>query len=116
MTEQLQLGDIEAGRVARDEAMQRADEHADDAWKDTAWRILVERIGPGEFTTDRVWHHLDAEGAATHEPRALGPVMRRAADAGLIYNTGRVVKSARPECHTRPVTVWLRLAPAGEAA
>jgi hypothetical protein len=56
-----------------------------------------------EFTTDDVWQRLSV---GTHEPRALGAVMRKAAKAGLIRRTNRVQVSVRPSCHQRPVAVW----------
>ena len=56
-----------------------------------------------EFTTDDVWPLLTT---STHEPRALGAVMRKAAKAGGIKRTDRVRKSSRVACHQRPIAVW----------
>jgi hypothetical protein len=39
-------------------------------------------------------------------PNAVGAVFSKAARAGLIRDTGRVVKSARPDAHSRKITVW----------
>jgi hypothetical protein len=61
-----------------------------------------------EFTTDEMWAAL-REVDATHEPRAMGAVMRAAARHGLIVKTDRVRNSVRPECHARPVAIWRSL-------
>jgi len=57
------------------------------------------------FTTDEVWARLDPD-MRTHEPRAMGAMMRQAAKAGLITATDGYEQSTRPECHARPVRVW----------
>jgi hypothetical protein len=59
-----------------------------------------------EFTTDAVWSHLDTLDCTTKEPRALGAVMQNAAKAGWCSSSGVFVKSARPECHSRPIVKW----------
>ncbi len=101
--------------AARDAAIDRVDENADEAWKKAA-AVIVERLcrTRGEFTTDDVWKLLADSGRGTHEPRAMGAVMRTAATGGLCANTGRVVKSVREECHNRPVAVWRSLVLASE--
>lgn len=55
------------------------------------------------FTPDDVWE-MGLE--RPREPRALGPVMMRAARAGLIYPTGRWVKSENPAQHATPIREW----------
>jgi hypothetical protein len=40
------------------------------------------------------------------EPRALGAVMKAMARDGKIRATGEYRKSARTDCHARPVAVW----------
>jgi len=60
------------------------------------------------FTTDELWHHLGGLELTTHEPRALGAVIRSARRNGSIRGTGRYVTSVRPECHARPIPVWER--------
>ena len=94
------------GEARRDKAMGRVERHAPPEWNDAAsralWRV-VQRCR--DFTTDDVWAELVFEDAPP-EPRALGPVIRRAATGGFIAATGGYVKSVRPECHRRPVAVW----------
>ena len=92
--------------VVRDEAIQRVDEHANDAWKARAFDAIA-RVARrrSTLTTDDVWAAMDGP-AGTHEPRAMGPMMLSAARAGLIEATESYVKSARVTCHARPLRVW----------
>lgn len=81
--------------AARDEAIARAEAHATEAWLAAAERIILAISAGGEFTTDQVWDGLAAAGVTTHEPRALGAVMRRMAKHGHIGPTGTYRQSAR---------------------
>jgi hypothetical protein len=93
--------------AAREDAIRRADEHADTEWKDRAYAVLVAIAGRGvPFTADDVWDSLAAYSEATHEPAALGPVFRRAAKAQLIRKTGRLIPSRHPRRH-RDLTEWV---------
>lgn len=95
------------GQMALDDALERVDEHADDNWKWFA-ELVVRRLASAQptFTTDDVWMELESFDVSTHEPRALGAIMRNLAREGLIRTTDRYVKSDRPECHQRPIPVW----------
>lgn len=75
-------------------------------WREAAAAIslLCKRGTP--FTTDAVWFLLDKSGVKTHDPRALGAVVRAACKDGLIRPTGEYHKSTRKECHRRPLAVW----------
>ena len=100
--------DCTQGDLLAEEAIQQAEAHADKAWLDAARRTVARLAELGiPFTTDAVWEQLDALDVHTHEPRALGAVMRQAARDGLLTNSGRYVKSTRADCHSRPVPVWL---------
>jgi hypothetical protein len=57
------------------------------------------------FSTDDVWSVLD-ELPKPSEPRALGPVMQRARQEGLITKTEFTTPSHRNVCHSRPANVW----------
>ena len=95
------------GADARDEAIKRVDAHASETWKRVAWSIVRYLAETQlEFTTDDVWQALKARRVTTHEPRAIGAVMRSFAKSGVIRNTKRMVESNREACHRRPVTVW----------
>ena len=63
----------------RDEGMARADDHAQQQWKDRAFAIGVELadLSPDGWTADDIMARLEAEGHATHEHRAMGPVVVR---------------------------------------
>lgn len=70
------------------EAQQRAEDHADPEWKaDAAAAVVWCAHNLAEFTGDDVW---DTGLRRPREPRALGPIMRKAAGAGMIEPTGRV--------------------------
>lgn len=72
-----------------DAAVAQVDENADAAWQEQAANaVRVLAIG-GTFTPDDVWEWLTAQGVpAPREPRALGPVIRRALEARIIHATG----------------------------
>lgn len=92
----------------REDAIVRANRHADDQWKSLTFSIirqLAESLP--EFTTDHVWAWLqEYPEIHTHERRALGSMMRETYKSGWIEPTDRYVNSQRPECHARPVKVW----------
>jgi hypothetical protein len=98
----------DAAQLSLEDAVQRAEAHADDQWMEDARQALVVCARRGsEFTTDEVWSWLDwFSTATTHDPRAMGAVMRWAVQARLIEPTDRYTKSERPACHKRPVRVW----------
>lgn len=95
---------------ARDEAMTRVEDHADNAWKDEAMRV-VKRLAMNNayITTDDVWRVMSQSTNTTHDPRAMGPIMRNAARLGWIERAGWSQQSTRKECHARPIAVWRSL-------
>lgn len=103
---------LEDARVARDEAMQCVDDHAPVEWKETAWDWLVGYLqSHREFFPDDVWR------AGLEEPpnaRALGPLVKRAAAAGLIVKTDRTRQRTRG--HATPAVVWRSLVYREESA
>jgi hypothetical protein len=105
--EQPGLFDPAQAAEAANEALAKVEAHADPDWKDRARGIIHElaRVRV-EFTTDDVWKELALAGVETHEPRALGALMREAAGAHIIAATDRYRPSARVACHGRPVRVW----------
>lgn len=93
---------ITDARKSRDAAIDQVDVNADDGWKRYALGFIAELSGQlEEFTTDDLW---DAGLIKPREPRALGPVMRRAAKRGLISATGEYRKSRYRNC--APLPVW----------
>lgn len=100
--------DLPAGEAARDQAIARVDAAADPDWKADAQRALNELIDAGEkFSADDIWLRVGYKPA---EPRALGSLLQQAARRGRIVQTGERRKSARPEHHAYPCTVWRPLA------
>lgn len=95
-----------ARRSALDEALERVEENADPEWLERARAVVLALAAKRrDFTTDEIWPHLPP----AREPRALGAVMRQLADEGRIIKTETHRPSVRPECHSRPVAVWLGL-------
>ena len=102
MTTQLDIFDD--SWTAREDAIQRAEDHADEEWKRAAYDavILTARLRP-TFTADDVWERIGD--SSTHEPSALGPVFLRASRAGLIVKTGYMRPSRNARRH-RDLVVW----------
>jgi len=87
----------------RDQAIRRVGDAAE-PWTQHAVDIIgLVALARFDFTSDDVWAALDVK---PDEPRALGAAMKAAASRGIIFPTGEYRKSARPECHARPVAVW----------
>ena len=100
------------GMTLRDAAIDRVEEHADQEWRDAA-TLAVEAcaLTRRHFTSDHVWQHMvEADvTATTHEPRAMGAIMRAASNAGWCERTDVTKNSTRPQCHRRPLRVWRSL-------
>jgi len=92
-------------------ALHKVESHADPAWMLAAF-TTVELIAyvHDTFTTDAVWKSLEQNNVnSPREPRAMGAVMRKAAQDGLIEATGRYQQSTRDSNHQRPVAIWCSL-------
>ena len=90
----------------RQDAIKAAHEHANAAWKETAYAaILTCARRFAVFTADCVWEELKGATPATHNPSALGPLFLIAARKGLIRKTGQVVPTTLPRRH-RDLTEW----------
>lgn len=93
---------------ARDEAIERVDGNADPDWKDAAYDAALRVATRSDrLTSDDVWDELvKGPDVATHEPRAMGPVMLRLRKDGVIHPTDIFVKSSSPRGHGHPARVW----------
>ena len=95
-------------------ALEAVEDHADPLWKDVVadaiWHLV---LTADTWTSDDVYDLLPKD-AHTHEPRAMGAIIRRFASAGWIVSTNEYRESRRPEAHRNPKKVW-RSNP-GEAA
>jgi hypothetical protein len=115
MNAQGDLLDLAAAIAARDEAVNRVGANADPDWVAHALHaVWCLATTTDEITTDDVWDALGST-TGTHEPRALGSVMKRAAALGYVKPTDRYRPSARAACHARPVKVWASLIRPGAA-
>lgn len=98
---------MDAGQLALDTALDSVDQSADDKWKKAADYAVVQlALRKSEITADDVWDVLDGLDVETHEHKAMGPVMRRAAKDGIIERTDRTIKTRRPQRHKGDVRVW----------
>lgn len=106
------LFDQAAADTARDRAIGAAANNADPYWWDAALDA-VRHVAQSHqsFTTDEVWQYLNVhrKDVATHEPRALGAVMKAASTYGWVVGTQEYSRSKRPSAHSRPVLVWRSL-------
>lgn len=89
---------------ARDQKIQQALDHADDDWKALAERLLRQSARLGiDFTTDEVMEQLDDSPFTTHEPRALGGIVKRLIRQGVITQVGWARSRRR---HSSPIPVY----------
>lgn len=95
---------------AGDEAVARVERHATGEWKVAARAaVLAVAAHRDAFTTDDVWALLERANMQPREPRALGPIMRRAVREGVCVATDIYRESTRVACHGRPLRVWRSL-------
>lgn len=93
---------------ARDAGLEKVDAPDAKPWMGLAYRAL-QRVAcrQADLTTDDVWAELEAGGVeGPRERRALGPVMMRAASAGIIEATDMVSNSGRKAAHAGPKRIW----------
>ena len=109
MTPPSDLLELAEALHAQVEAVTRVERHADRDWKrhvlDVIWGLAAFRP---ELTSDDVWQLLDDD-LGTHEPRALGAMLKKAASEGWVTATDSYRPSARAACHARPLRVWRSL-------
>jgi hypothetical protein len=98
------------GQIELDAAVARVEGHADARWKRLALSA-IEYLARcrASFTTDDVWEMLGGLDVSTHEPRAMGAMMRQAKKKGWVVGSNTYRPSKRPECHRRPMMVWVSL-------
>lgn len=93
--------------AARDDAIDRVEKHADVDWKIKAYQTGVDIARREEFlVSEDIWQALVDQGVHTHEPRAMGAVMRKLRAANVIAPTERFIISPSPLGHGRPSRVW----------
>jgi hypothetical protein len=100
------------GEAGKREGMERAQHHADAHW----WQCMlacghaIARRRSSFVTDDIVKLCRDRHpNAATHERRAIGPLMRQLCSMGYCEPTNKWMKSTQAQCHRRPMMVWRSL-------
>jgi hypothetical protein len=90
--------------AATEMAVEAVEHNADPEWLERAFQaVQICARDNAHFTVDRVWDYIEKP----REPRALGPVMRRAMSAQVIASTGEYDKSDRR--HSSPVMIYKSL-------
>jgi len=93
----------------RDEAIDRVERHADLDWKTVAYETGVRLARAREsFTSQEIFDALPLS-VSTHEPRAMGAVMRALQRDRVVEATDRFVTSTSLVAHGRPSRVWRSL-------
>ena len=93
---------------SRDEALNVVQLHAAKEWWVQAERALHRLcLRQSHLTSEDLWREIPRE-YRTHEPKAIGAILRKA--AGLwISPTTTYVKGTRKESHSRPILRWRSL-------
>lgn len=93
---------------ARDDGIDRVEEHADAEWLGLAVRaIRYVAKTHAYFTTDDVWDVLETYNIkGPKEPRAMAAAMRQAQAEGVIRATADYRSSERIVSHARPKRLW----------
>lgn len=99
--------DAEEGEMRLADALIEVELAANERWKAAAHEAVREVAREQEsFTTDDVWRVIEMKEVSTHEPRALGAIMKNAVKDGVCENTDRYQNSIRAECHRRRIPVY----------
>ena len=90
------------------QAINKVERNANEQWVSTAMFIILYLSKEHtQFTADMVWSEFKHYPTIkTHEPRAMGAVMRKAQKIGLISRTSFFVNSNRTSCHNGPKRIW----------
>ncbi len=102
------FGNEDEGERRKRDAMRRVESHADTDWKAAA-QETIRRCAMRAYliTSDHVWANMP-DGVETHEPRAMGPEMKRAQRLGWIEPYDFVL-CKRPSRHRAPIQRWRSL-------
>jgi hypothetical protein len=99
----------DGAQVQRDLALEAAKDHSPIGWADIAYAFLE------DFLREHTTMHVDQLWAAgmpePREMRALGPLFRRATQAGIMRRSGQTLPSVRSHLSHKPV--WESLIYAG---
>ena len=89
-------------------AINQVEKNANEEWLGVALFIISYLTKELDyFTADTVWEEFaHFPNNKTHEPRAMGAVMRKAHSIGLIKPTKEFVNSKKTSCHNGPKRIW----------
>lgn len=105
MSDQLEIKGIDLAATLRDGGIRRADDGADEEWKREAeYQLDMQILKGGYFTANDVRNSIPPE-YVTRDTRALGGIMRRAANAGSIRKVG-ITQARNASQHKGYVTLW----------
>lgn len=108
--DQPELFDQEEAQRAKEEGMEKAERGATAQWKAQALDAIYAAARANKvFTTDAVWAILYRFDAVPREPKALGPMMKKANGQGWIAPTSDYRASVRKRAHGAPKRVWRSL-------
>jgi membrane protein involved in colicin uptake len=92
-----------------DKAVARVGQAANQAWKDACYEAIKEACRRWDtFTSEDVNDILDELEVHTHEPRAMGAMMRKAQADGYCQPTSEFVPSHRTTSNSYTKRVWKR--------
>ena len=92
-------------KTEADTAMRNTERNTDPTWAQAAERIIVELARTGRhFTSDDIMDHLTDVETETPDPRALGPIVKRAISRQWIHRTGYEPSRRR---HGTPIAVYV---------
>lgn len=102
--EQASLFDADEAARRRDAAIDQVDAGADPEWKDIALEFVYKLcLDKFEFVAEETWERgLDKP----REPRALGPVMKRAVALGYCMPTDRFTASRAVTQHKNQIRIY----------
>ena len=92
--------------LSRDVAIRQVDQNADADWKSVAYATgfqLAQR--QQSITSEEIFDAMPSD-VGTHEPRAMGAVMRKLSKDGVISPSNEFVRSTSVRGHGRPSRVW----------
>jgi hypothetical protein len=98
---------MDAAREAARKGMEAVEAHADADWSATAYGVIEELMAGGTFLAEDLVPIIERRGPSTHDRKALGPVILKAARAGLIEKTGKYLPAASSNGQPKPE--WRRL-------
>ena len=100
-------------RSDANKAIAQVQENANPDWNEEAWEEFMDIARTNlEFTSNNVTVRMKSSKAKTHDARAIGPIMLKAARARIIEKTGRYAPGAYG--HGKPTPIWRSLIYTGE--